>query len=100
MDPVTVAWWRNVAGLLLMFEFFVLCLSILIVFFFAVRGMQALRAKLEEVFPLIRDRTVRAEEMTHLVSKTLVTPPIRVRSAVKGAASGAQMLITGKRSGG
>ena len=94
MDPVTVAWWRNLAGLVLMFEAFVVALPILVVLFFALRGMRVLRARLAVIFPLIRGRTVQVEETTRLVSRALVTPPIRVRSAARGAASGARALIT------
>lgn len=94
MDPVTVAWWRNVAGLLLMFEAFVIALPILIGFFFAVRGIRALRAKLTTVLPLVRQRTVQVEETTRLVSRVLVAPPIRIRSTARGATSGVKVLIT------
>jgi hypothetical protein len=96
---LTLADWRNLAGILLGLEAFIFMLPILIGFYFAVRGLRALRAKLvNEWLPLARTYVTQAEAISRQVSASLVEPPIRLKSAAAGVRAGVRHLV-GLRAG-
>lgn len=97
MDLATLALWRNGALLLLIIEIFLLSLPLLVALFFAIRGMQQLRTQIAPYFPLVKEKVSQVEVATALVSRSLVTPPIRAISLATGFLKGLQVAVTGRQ---
>jgi len=89
---VDLALWRNIAVLFLIFIAFVFSLPPLVILFFAVRGLGQLQTRLRDVFPPLQKRVKRAERVTAMGSKVLVTPPIQVISLTSGVLRGLRAL--------
>lgn len=96
MDPATLVFWRNVAAVLLALEVFLFSLPMLILLYFAVRGLRAVRAKLLEYFPIARGYVTQAENVTRLASSALVTPPMRVYGVTQGLRAGLRAAVRGR----
>jgi hypothetical protein len=97
IDRVALEIWRNSALLLLIFEVFLLGLPPLVALFFAIRGLRQLRAQIAPYFPLVQTRASQVEQVTALVSRGLVTPPIQAISLTTGLWRGLQVAVTGRR---
>jgi len=97
VDPATLVFWRNIAAVLLVLEAFLFSIPLVIVLYFAVRGLRATRTRLLEYFPIARGYVTRAESVTHTVSAALVTPPIRVSGAAHGLRAGLRAAVRPRR---
>lgn len=97
MDLATLVFWRNMAAVLLVLEAFLFSVPMLILLYFAVRGLRVTRAKLLEYFPIARSYVTRAESVTHTVSSALVTPPMRVSGVAHGVRAGLRAAVRPRR---
>jgi hypothetical protein len=93
---LTLADWRNLASILLFLEAFVVLLPILVIFFFSVRGLRALRKKLiKNWLPLGSSYATQAQTTAWRVSNAVAEPLIRLKSTATGVQVGAKRIIEG-----
>lgn len=78
MNPLVTG--RDIALVTLIIEALVLLLVPLAAFYFGIRGMQALRRKLDPAIPALQHRLRRMAHSTQKVSAQLVRPFIAVSS--------------------
>jgi hypothetical protein len=83
---------RDIALVVLIVEAFVLGLVPAAIFFYAIRGMTALRSKLDPLIPMAQDRLARVAHTTQNVSDSLVRPVISLSSRWRQAQSTVQAM--------
>jgi len=71
---------RDIALVILIIEAFVLSLVPLAVFYFGIRGMRALRRKLDPLIPTAQERLRRAAQVSQNASERIVRPFITLSS--------------------
>jgi len=84
---VDLATGRDIALVTLIIEAFVLALVPLAAFYFGIRGIQALRLKLDPLFPMVQGRLRRMAQTTRTASERIVRPFIALgvlRARAKG----------------
>jgi len=84
---VNLATGRDIALVTLIIEAFVLALVPLAAFYFGIRGMRALRLKLDPLFPMVQGRLRRMAQTTRTASERIVRPFITLgvlRAQAKG----------------
>ena len=78
---------RDIALVILIIEAFVLSLVPLVAFYFGIRGMQALRHKLDPLIPTVQGRLRRLAQSSENASERIVRPFITLsglRAQVRG----------------
>lgn len=85
---------RDIALVILIVEAFVLSLVPLTLFYFGIRGMQALRRKLDPLFPTLQDRLRSIAHGTRNVSERMVRPFIAL-SCLRAQAQGTIQALIG-----
>jgi hypothetical protein len=95
VDPSALVFWRNVAAVILAVEAFIFSLPLLVILYFLIRGLRAVRAALLQYSPIARSYVTRAENVTRLTSSVLVTPPMRVIGTAHGLSAGFRVLLRG-----
>ncbi|MBC8447631.1 MAG: hypothetical protein H8D78_07770 [Chloroflexi bacterium] len=86
---------RDIALVILIVEAFVLSLVPLALFYFGIRGMQALRRKLDPLFPTVQGHLRRVAQGTHNVSERIVRPFIAL-SGLRAQAQGTKQALIRK----
>jgi type IV secretory pathway TrbD component len=84
---VDLATGRDIALVILIIEAFVLALVPLAAFYFGIRGMRALRLKIDPQFPMVQGRLRRMAQTTRTASERIVRPFIALgvlRAQAKG----------------
>lgn len=84
MDMATLAMWRDSALLLLTIEAMVIGLPILVMLYYAVRGISQLKAQVRPIFQMVRRRAGQVERGTTFVMRLLVSPLIWLLSVMAG----------------